>query len=315
MPWKRCMPASGTRNESMNNKRILGNSLLLTAAIIWGLAFVFQRVGMERIGPFTFNAARTILGAMAVGLVSSIHRSGPDASANVKRSRSSTVKGGVLCGIFLYVASTFQQIGLVYTTAGKAGFITAMYMLLVPVVNLVLFRKRSPLLVWLAVIVGLVGMYLLCVTEGFSLSVGDAYVLVCAVFYCFHILSADRFSKEGDPIRISAIQFAVAAVLSTITAFIAEDPSWESIVAAAVPILYAGLMSSGVGFTCQIVGQKYSEPATASILMSMESVFAMIFGMIILKESMSVKETIGCLVMFAAVIMVQFPNPRVKDPR
>ncbi len=282
--------------------------MLLLAALIWGLAFVAQRVGMEQIGPFTFTAARTVLATGFTAMLSVSLRSKSPRGSDSRFHRHDTLVGGVLCGIFLSIASTLQQVGLVYTSAGKAGFITAMYMLLVPVVNLIVFRRRSPWLVWIAVLVGLVGMYLMCISEGFRLEKGDAYVAACAVFYCFHILCADRYTENGDPIGISAIQFAVAMVLTSVVAFIAEEPSWDQVVSAAIPILYCGIMSSGVAFTLQIVGQKYSEPATASILMSMESVFAMLAGMVLLGERLSAREAIGCATMFGSVIMVQLPG-------
>ncbi len=286
--------------------KLFGNALLLLAALIWGLAFVAQRVGMDHIGPYTFTAARSILATFVVGLFYALEpKKAEDKDSNLRKH--DTVLGGLLCGVILAAASTLQQVGLVHTSAGKAGFITAMYMLLVPVFNLVIFRKRSPYLVWVAVLVGIVGMYLMCIKDGFRLDQGDAYVAACAVFYCFHILCADRYTEHGDPIGISAIQFATTAVITTIIAFIVETPSWTQVVSAAIPILYCGIMSSGVAFTFQILGQKYSEPATASILMSMESVFAMIAGIIILGERLSTREAIGCVVMFAAVIMVQLP--------
>lgn len=290
----------------MKRPKLFGNTLLLLASLIWGLAFVAQRVGMDHIGPYTFTAARSILAAIVVGLIYALVPKKSE-SENQKAKKHDTLMGGILCGVILAIASTLQQIGLVHTSAGKAGFITAMYMLLVPVFNMILFRKKSPWLVWIAVIVGIVGMYLMCIKEGFNLEEGDAYVAACALFYCFHILCADRYTENGDPIGISAIQFATTAVITTIIAFIVETPSWDQVVSAAIPILYCGIMSSGVAFTFQILGQKYSEPATASILMSMESVFAMIAGMLILGERLSTKEAIGCVGMFAAVILVQLP--------
>ncbi|MBR2281640.1 MAG: DMT family transporter, partial [Spirochaetales bacterium] len=240
----------------MKRTHLLGSALLLLAALIWGLAFVAQRVGMEQIGPYTFTAARSILAAVFVGIVFVLSPKRVEPGRRERRKRD-TLIGGVLCGVILSMASTLQQVGLVHTSAGKAGFITAMYMLLVPVFNLILFRRRSPWLVWFAVATGVAGMYLLCIKDGFSLEQGDAYIAVCAVFYCFHILCADRYTEYGDPIGISAVQFATAAVLTTAVAFVAETPTMSQLLSAAVPILYCGIMSSGVAFTLQIVGQKY----------------------------------------------------------
>ena len=232
-----------------NNKRVLGNALLMLTAMIWGTAFVFQRVGMEDIEPITFNASRMALAAVAVGAVSLL----PMASEKEKLAimsrkeraeyRRNTIIGGICCGTFLSAASIFQQMGIVYTTAGKAGFITAMYMLLVPVIGFLFLGKRNSWIVWLAVLMGVVGMYLLCMTESLHLGRGDTLVCICAVLFSGHILCCDHFVKFGNPIRISAIQFASCTVISSIAALILEQPSWAKIVSAAIPILYCGLIS------------------------------------------------------------------------
>ncbi len=293
----------------MANRKLLGNAILVVTAAIWGTAFAFQRMGMDSIEPITFNAARMVLAAIAVAPLAFLVKRDSDVS-KAEYDRNTKV-GGLLCGVFLSAASILQQIGLVYTSAGKTGFITAMYMLLVPVFSLILFRKRSPALVWVAVFIGLVGMYLLCMTESFTLGRGDPYVMLCAVCYSFHIIFCDRYAKHGNPVGIAAIQFAVAAVVSTAVAFIAEQPTWDKIASAAIPILYCGIVSGGIGFTLQVVAQKFTDPAVASILMSLESVFSVIAGTIILHEVMSVRETVGCVVMFAAVILVQMPTRRL----
>lgn len=302
----------------MKNKKVLGNGLLLLTAVIWGTAFVAQRAGMEKIEPLTFNAARMALAAVAVGLVAlfgwlkekktAVKRTAQEQ----KKYNKNTVIGGVLCGCFLSAASIFQQIGLVYTTAGKAGFITALYILLVPIIGFIFFKRKNTWLVWVAVLLGTVGMFLLCVTEEFRLSQGDMLVCVCALFFSCHIITCDHFVKGGDPVRMSAVQFATATVISTAAAFIAEKPDMEKIMPALIPILYCGLVSGGIGYTLQIVGQKYTDPTVASLLMSMEAVFAVIAGVIILQERMSVKEIFGCVIMLAAIILVQIPQPKKK---
>ena len=294
-----------------DNKRMLGNALLILTAMIWGTAFVFQRVGMESIEPITFNAARMALAAVAVGAVSAM----PIASEKEKlasysakqcaRYRRDTIVGGICCGAFLAAASIFQQMGVVYTTAGKAGFITAMYMLLVPVINFVFFKKRNSAVVWLAVLLGVVGMYLLCMTEGFSLGRGDTLVCICAVLFSGHILCCDHFVKLGNPIRISAIRFASCTAISSVAALILEKPSLAKIVSAIVPILYCGIVSGGIGYTLQIIAQKFTDPTVASLLMSLESVFAVIAGAILLGERMTPRELLGCVIMFAAIVLVQ----------
>lgn len=313
----------------MKNKRMLGNLLLLLTAMIWGTAFVGQRVGMDSIEPLTFNAARMALAAVVVGaLAFTLHlrrkassqavsgTASPVKSDPVSRKTeeqaaqwSITWKGGVCCGLFLTAGSVFQQMGLVYTTAGKAGFITAMYMLVVPILNSVLFKKKNSWLVWLAVFIGVAGMYLLCVNEDFSLTRGDILVCICALMFSGHILCCDYFVKLANPVELAAVQFTAAAVISAVAAFFMENPEWAGILAAALPILYCGLVSGGIGYTLQIVAQKYTDPTVASLLMSLESVFAVIAGTVLLGEQMSNRELLGCVVLFAATVLVQVPLP------
>jgi len=321
----------------MKDRKMLGNALLILTAMIWGTAFVFQRTGMESIEPITFNAARMALAAVAVGTVSVVTApaekkrfageritgpgeriygsngevtgpgeriTGPGEEQRRAYHRN-TLIGGICCGTFLAAASIFQQMGIVYTTAGKAGFITAMYMLLVPVIGTVFFHKRNSWIVWLAVLIGVAGMYLLCMTEGFRLTRGDTLVCICALLFSGHILCCDHFVQLGDPIRISAIQFASCTVISAIAAVILEQPTWGKIVSAAIPILYCGLISGGLGYTLQIIAQKFTDPTIASLLMSLESVFAVIAGALLLGERMSTRELLGCVVMFAAIALVQ----------
>ena len=315
----------------MKNKKMLGNLLLLLTAMIWGTAFVGQRVGMDSIEPITFNAARMALAAVMVGALAYVLRkkhnrdvarqavSGttvsvstenalPEADASTEHWHN-TVRGGICCGLFLTAGSVFQQMGVVYTTAGKAGFITAMYMLLVPVINFVLFKKKNSWLVWLAVFIGVGGMYMLCVKEDFTLTRGDVLVCICALMFSGHILSCDYFVKLANPIELAAVQFTTAAVISAVIAFLIETPVWEGIVSAAVPILYCGVVSGGIGYTLQIVAQKFTDPTVASLLMSLESVFAVIAGAVLLGEQMSSRELLGCVVMFIAIILVQVPLP------
>lgn len=312
------------------SRKMLGNMLLLLTAVIWGTAFVFQRVGMDSIEPVTFNAARMWLAAAAIGLVAvfTAEKSLQDDTLNTgfttdstldtaladrqdKRQdrRKNTIIGGICCGSFLTAASLFQQMGVVYTTAGKAGFITAMYMLLVPIINFVFFKKKNTWLVWTGVLIGVIGMYLLCIKDGFSLTYGDTLVCICALLFSGHILCCDHFVQLGNPIQISAIQFLTTAVISSIIAWIVEAPSPEKILSAAIPILYCGIVSGGIGYTLQMVAQKYTDPTIASLLMSLESVFAVIAGAVLLGERMTARELAGCIVMFAAIVLVQIPLP------
>ena len=301
---------------NIKNKKPLGNGLLLLTALIWGTAFVFQRVGMESIEPITFNAARMALATIATGLVAFLtQRKGQNSSENrtaveQKQYKRNTIIGGICCGCFLSLGSILQQMGLVYTTAGKAGFITAMYMLLVPIIGFVFFKKKNTWLVWLSVLLGVVGMYFLCISGELRLSYGDALVCICAVFFSCHILCCDHFARRGNPIWISAIQFATVMVISFVAAMIAEEPSVAKLVSATIPIIYCGIVSGGIGYTLQIVAQKYTDPTIASLLMSMESVFAVIAGAILLHEHMSIRELSGCVIMFAAIVLIQIPLPK-----
>ena len=296
----------------MKNEKLLGNVLLLITAVIWGTAFVAQRVGMESIEPATFTSARMWLAALSTGLVS-LFLSGRKTDKTEVTRRASPIPGGICCGLFLTGASLFQQYGMVTTTAGKAGFITALYILLVPLVNRLLFKKRCSAHVWLAIGIGVVGMYLLCVTEDFTLTQGDALMCVCALLFTGHILSCDHFSRRADPIRLSTVQFATVALISGVVALLFETPGQEQLRAAAVPILYCGVLSAGVGYTLQMVAQGITDPTIASLLMSLEAVFAAVGGALILHERMSARELIGCVIMFAAIVLVQLPAPGGKS--
>lgn len=295
----------------MANRKLLGNILLLITTAIWGTAFAFQRMGMDSIEPSTFNAARMFLAAVAVTPLIALGRK-KDKTDSVA-FRKNTIIGGILCGLCLAGATIFQQVGMVQTSAGKAGFITAMYMLLVPVINLILFRRKSPVVVWIAVAIGIAGMYLLCINEGFSLSKGDALVSVCALIFSFHIICTDHYVQNANPVGMAVIQFYVAAMVSGIVAAFTETPSWADVGNAIIPILYCGLASGAIGYTLQIVAQKFTDPAVASLLMSLEAVFAVIGGTLILGEKMSTREAIGCIVMFIAVILAQIPAKKKED--
>ena len=297
----------------MNNKKLLGNLLLILTAMIWGMAFAFQRKGMESIEPLTFTAVRMGLAAVVIGIAAFVSQNRKkrdlpaDDTGTARIRNKNTLIGGLCCGLFLAAASIFQQIGMVSTSAGKSGFITAMYILLVPIINFLLFRKKNSPLVWIAVLISVIGMYLLCMTEGFRLAHGDMLLFLCAVMFSGQILCCDHFVQLGDPIQISAIQILICSAVSAVAAFLMENPSWEQVRSAAIPILYCGIMSGGIGYTLQMVAQKFTDPTIASLLMSLESVFAVIGGAVLLHERMSLRESFGCLVMFAAIILVQIP--------
>ncbi len=291
------------------------NISLLLAAAIWGLAFVAQSEGMEYIGPFTFGAVRCLLGVLfliPVWLITGRINYKNTPKGEVRNIRKKTVKVGCVCGTVLFAAISAQQIGLQYTTAGKAGFITALYIVLVPVASSVLFKKKAGINVWISVALATVGLYLLCVTEGgFYLSKGDLYVLICAVVFTGQILIVDRYAGEVDGTLLSLVQFAIVSALSVPFIFITkETPSVEAISGAWVSVCYTGILSCGVAYTLQIVGQKHAEnPAVASLLMSMESVFAAVFGWLILNEKLSISEFVGAVLMSAAIVLSQVRVP------
>lgn len=292
----------------MKSKKLFGNLVLLLTALIWGCAFVAQSSGMDYVGPFTFQTSRSILGCLV--LIPFILANDAVKKKNntyEKQNPKTLILGGILCGTALTVASGLQQYGMQYSTAGKGAFITAMYIVLVPILGLFMKKKVNPI-IWISVILGALGLYLLCIKEDFSLGEGDIYLILCAVAFSFHILVVDHFSAKVDGVKLSCLQFGVMFILSAIFMFMTETPNMADIKAAWLPICYAGIMSCGVGYTLQIVGQKYTEPTIASLLMSLESVFAVIAGIILLKEAPSAKEWLGCASMFAAIIIAQIPQ-------
>ena len=303
----------------MQKKQIpLKNSLLLLlAAVIWGIAFVAQSVGMDYVGGFTFNAVRSLIGsAVLVPLIFIPGQNNSDNSETSEAAASTTsgiqkrkdlIIGGISCGICLCLASNFQQFGIKYTTVGKAGFITACYIVIVPIIGLFLGKKCSKF-IWAAVAMALIGLYLLCITDGFSIGKGDLLVLVCAFLFSIHILVIDHFSPKADGIKLSCIQFLTCGILSAIPALILEHLQVPSILAAWQPILYAGVMSCGVAYTLQIIGQKNMNPTVASLILSMESCISVLAGWIILGQQLSAKEILGCVIMFAAIILAQLPQ-------
>ena len=279
---------------------------LVLAAVIWGSAFVAQSVGMDYIGPFTFNAVRSLIGALVLLPLVCARRSRASAkpSGAEKRRLWST---GILCGLILTVASNLQQIGLLYTTVGKSGFITALYIILVPVLGIFL-GKRTSLNTWISVALAVIGLYLLCMNEKLVLGRGDLLTVLCAVVFSFHILTVDTRAYDLDGVAVSCIQFLTCSVLSGIAMFITEHTSLQALWAARIPILYAGVMSCGVAYTLQIVGQQGVEPTLASLLMSLESVVAVLAGWILLGQVLTLREAIGCVVMFIAIVLAQLPG-------
>lgn len=285
--------------------------LLLLTATIWGIAFVAQSVSMDYIGGFTFNSIRSLIGSLTLLPVILLLSKPKSAEEKTRPQTSSNQKilitGGICCGIILCLASNFQQFGIKYTTVGKAGFITACYIVIVPIIGLFLGKKCSKF-IWAAVAMALIGLYLLCITDGFSIGKGDLLVLVCAFLFSIHILVIDHFSPKADGVKLSCIQFLTCGILSAIPALILEHPQVSSILAAWQPILYAGVMSCGVAYTLQVIGQKNMNPTVASLILSMESCISVLAGWIILGQQLSAKEILGCVIMFAAIILAQLPQ-------
>ena len=292
------------------NRFILKQSmLLLLAATIWGAAFVAQSVGMEYVGPFTFLASRSVIGSFVLGIYIMIREKRDAVSGKFQiEERKSTITGGICCGCLLFIASIFQQIGIMYTTVGKSGFITAMYIVMVPIISIFL-KKKAGIKLWMGVGLAVAGLYFLCMTSGsIMVQKGDVLTFFCAVAFSFHILVVDYFAPKTDGVKLSCVQFVTCAVLAGIGMMIFETPSMETVLAAWLPILYAGALSSGVAYTLQIIGQRGMNPTAASLLMSMESVISVIAGWAILGQALSGRELLGCALMFGAIILVQLPE-------
>lgn len=307
----------------------------MLTSFIWGSAFVAQSSGMDYVGPYTYNMARNVLAFLflipviyVIGKKKGVtddagSGTGIDEEASVEANWKSillpdrtTLVGGIYCGLVMAVASSLQQIGITMTTAGKAGFITALYIILVPLMG-VFIGKKIPRIIWFCVVLAMAGFYLLCVKEGFSISKGDILVLFCSVGFSVHIMTIDHFTSKGvDGVKMACIQFAVAAIVMTPVMFLLENPSVSGLLSAWMTIAYAGILSSGVGFTLQIVAQKDTDPTTATLIMSLESVFAAVSGCLFLNEVLLPKEILGCILVFVAVILAQVPLPvKSKEKR
>lgn len=292
--------------------RSTNNILLALTALIWGSAFVAQSVGMDYLGPFTFNSIRSFMGGAVLLPVIFFMRRQREKSGEGKTTsgdRKTLVIGGICCGTALAAASSLQQIGLVYTSAGKAGFITALYILIVPVLGL-FFGRRAGMKVWVGVALAVAGMYFLCITDGFSISKGDFLLFLCAVIFSVHILVIDHFAPKVDGVSLSCIQFFVCGILCAVPMLVQEQPRSGAILAAWMPLAYAGVLSCGVAYTLQVIAQKNTDPTVASLLLSLESVFSVLTGWVILGERLSGRELFGCALVFAAVILAQIPGKR-----
>lgn len=293
------------------SKKMKANLLLFIAAFIWGTAFVAQKSG-GAIGSFTFNGIRTFIGGLV--LLPLVIRNHKDKSLPLFTKEELT--GGIVCGFFLFIAASLQQFGLAYTTAGKAAFITTLYVVFCPILSLIVHKKKTRPLVWLCVVLDVIGLYLLCMTDAsFSIQLGDTLVILCAVAFAAQMVSVDNFIDRIDGLKLSCIQFLFSGLLGIICMFIFEGPvSVSNIMTAWFPILYAGVISCGIAYTFQVLGQKEATPTIAALILCLESVFGVLAGAVLLHETMTMREILGCIIMFAAVVISNLPEKSSKEP-
>ena len=305
---------------------------LFLTAMIWGAAFVAQSVSMDYIGPFTFICLRSVIGGLflipVIIVLDGIRKKSQNESADVVNSENilhieteekqrlswknkQLIEGGIVCGIFLFFANCFQQTGIQYTTVGKAGFITTFYIIIVPLIGL-FFKKYCGILTWIGVVIALAGLYFLCITQKLTIQRGDALILCCSVLYAGQILAIDHYNPFVDGVKMSCIQFFTGGILGAVFMLLFENPSIAMILSAAGPILYTGIMSTGVGYTLQILGQKGLNPTVAALIMSLESVFSALSGYLFLHQVLTTRELIGCALMFIAIVLAQLPDIRRK---
>ena len=292
------------------SSKMKANLLLFIAAFIWGTAFVAQKSG-GTIGAFTFNGIRTFIGGLVlIPLVVMNHK---DKSKPIVTKPE--LIGGMVCGFFLFVAASLQQFGLAYTTAGKAAFITTLYVVFCPILSLIVHKKKTRPLVWLCVVLDVIGLYLLCMTDAsFSIQIGDTLVILCAVAFAAQMVSVDNFIERIDGLKLSCIQFLFSGLLGIICMFIFEGPvSVSNIMTAWFPILYAGVISCGVAYTFQVLGQREATPTIAALILCLESVFGVLAGAVLLHETMSMREILGCVIMFAAVVISNLPEKKAPE--
>ena len=298
----------------MKDSSLKGNLILLLTATIWGVAFVAQSVGMDYVGPYTFNAVRFLIGGIVLIPCSFILKKFGNKKEKpvAKQDKKKLIKGGIVCGILMFGATTFQQLGIIETSVGKAGFITALYVILVPIFGVVI-GKKVRINIWIGAVIAVIGFYVLCINEGFTISHGDILVFICAILFTFHIMTVDHFVEDVNGVKLSCLQFLVAGAISFFCMLVMEQPNIESILMAWQPILYAGIMSCGVAYTLQIIGQKYTNPFLASLIMSLESVISAIAGWLLLGQILAIKELIGCTLVFVAIIIAQIPGKASLD--
>lgn len=299
----------------MKNQKLKGNILLFITALVWGISFIAQSKGVEEISPNTFNGIRSILGGVVL-LPVIFFRTLNKKKTETKKFDRTLITGGIICGIFLCLASTLQTEGMVYTSPGKSAFITALYMIIIPIINLFIGKRPRPVTL-LSVLIALSGLYLMCIDSTLKINKGDILTLFCAFVFAGHILVIDHFSPKVDAAKLACIQFFVCGIINLTYVFLFEEPSFASVLNCKATIAYSGIMSCGVAYTLQIVGQKYTDPTSASILMSLESVFATLATVILVAcgwnltgGTLDLREIIGCILMFVAIILVQLPDKK-----
>lgn len=295
-------------------KKIQSSLILFLTASIWGIAFVAQSIGMDYVGPFTFNAVRSIIGGIILipcilALNKLSQKENIISEKNLKEEKKILLLGGICCGILLCAASNFQQIGIKYTTVGKAGFITACYIILVPLLGIFLGRKTGKA-IWLSVVLAVIGLYLLCISGSLSINRGDFFVLCCAFLFAIHILVVDYFAPKINGVKLSCIQFLVCGIISAVLMLLFETPTLAALLQAWKPLLYAGILSCGVGYTLQIIGQKNMNPTIASLILSLESCISVLAGWMLLHQRLSLREILGCVIMFSAILIAQIPEKK-----
>lgn len=283
--------------NGMLSKQIRNSLLLLIAAIIWGVAFVAQSTGMEHIGPFTFTFLRNVIGTIVLLPIAFFSKENSE-------SRKTLVVSAVLSGLALGVASCLQQYGMLYTSVGKAGFLTALYIIIVPILGL-FFKKRCSWLTWIAVILAVIGVYFLCITENFTINKGDILEFLCAIAFAVQILIISKYSAKINAYRFACIQFMTAGLVALVPMLFTETVTWSGVSSAMIPLLYTGVMSSGVAYTLQIIGERDLNPTVAALIMSLEACISVIAGWLILNQTLSLREISGCVIMFTAIILAQ----------
>jgi len=290
----------------MQKKVLKANMLLLLAAWVWGFAFVAQKVGSEYVGAFTFNGIRFALGSLTlVPVLMYFRKKNKKNPEHIKLE--SPLKGGIAAGCILFFANTFQQVGMSYTTAGNAAFITAMYIVLVPIIGIILKHKIN-FSNWVGVAFAVIGLYFITIRNGFAINYGDILQIICALFFALHIVLIDNLVKRVDGIQLSVVQFTTCSVISLACAFVFEDIRLRGILQGALPILYGGICSVGIAYTLQVIGQKNAKASHAALIMSLEAVFGALGGLIILNENLGYRGYIGCVLMLAGILISQYPN-------